>query len=147
MNMDVLNAEKELRTEIESLPLLFDFIETFLSKVEAITQGQTPQELNNEIKLAIEEWYVNIVKHGFQGKSHGHVQVQLQYRDGWIIIRIIDNGPEFDPHTIPSIKKPNNLQEAKIGGLGFHFIRNIMDSTSYSRKDGLNILSMMKRYE
>jgi serine/threonine-protein kinase RsbW len=145
--MKVINVEKELRTEIQNLPLLFDLIETFLSKVVAITEGLRPQDLNYEIQLAVEEWYVNIVKHGFCGKPQGHVQVQLQYKHGWITIRIIDDGPAFDPHSIPPIEKPSDLQEVKIGGLGFHLIRNVMDSTSYDREGGKNILTMMKRYE
>ena len=145
--MNVLNAEKELRTDIQNLPLLYDFIESFLSKVDAITQGHPPQDLNYEIQLAIEEWYVNIVKHGFRGESHGHVHVQLHYEDGWITIRIIDDGPAFDPHTIPSIEKSNDPQQVKIGGLGFHLIRNVMNSTSYDREAGKNILTMMKKYE
>ena len=145
--MNVLNAEKELRTEIQSIPLLFDFIETFLSEVVAISRGRSPEDLNNEIHLAIEEWFVNIVKHGFMGEPNGHVHIQLTYKDGWITIRIIDDGPEFDPHTIPSIEKPKNLENMKIGGLGFHFIRNLMDSTSYDREGGKNILTMTKRYE
>lgn len=145
--MRILNAEKQLRTEINSLPLLFDFIETFLSKVVAINQGDRPLDLNNEIQLAVEEWYVNIVKHGFQGEPYGHVHIQVQYKDGWIIIRMTDDGPAFDPHTIPSLEKPRDPQQAKIGGLGFHFIRNVMDSTSYEREGGKNILTMMKKYE
>lgn len=145
--MKIINDEKELRTEIQSVPLLFDFVETFLAKVDAINQGQRSEELNYEIQMAIEEWYVNIVKHGFQGEPHGHVQVQLQYDEGWITIRIIDDGPAFDPHTIPTIEKPQDPEQVKIGGLGFHFIRNLMDSTSYEREDGKNILTMMKRYE
>jgi anti-sigma regulatory factor (Ser/Thr protein kinase) len=145
--MNVLNAEKELRTEIQDIPLLYDFIETFLSKVDAITEGQISQDLNYEIQLAVEEWYVNIVKHGFRGEPQGHVLVQLHYEEGWITIRITDDGPAFDPNTIPHIVKQDNLPQVKIGGLGFHLIRNVMDSTNYVREGGKNILTMMKRYE
>lgn len=37
-----------------------------------------------------------------------------------------------------------NAEDRPVGGLGIHLVRNIMDSVSYERTDGKNILTMVK---
>jgi serine/threonine-protein kinase RsbW len=36
------------------------------------------------------------------------------------------------------------LEERKVGGLGIHFIRQLMDTTDYERRDGNNVLTLTK---
>ena len=36
------------------------------------------------------------------------------------------------------------LEERRIGGLGIHLVRNIMDSVKYEYSEGKNILTMIK---
>ena len=132
-------------TDIHLIPHLLDFVEGFLDEAATVFRNPGIRKHATSILLAVEEWYVNIVQHGFNGSQHGHVQITLKYKDGWVIARIIDNGPPFDPHTIASPERPTTVEEAKIGGLGFHLIRNIMDSTDYRRDGERNILIMKKR--
>jgi sigma-B regulation protein RsbU (phosphoserine phosphatase) len=35
--------------------------------------------------------------------------------------------------------------QQKVGGLGIHLMRHYMDSLSYERKDGQNVLTMTKK--
>ena len=34
--------------------------------------------------------------------------------------------------------------ERRVGGLGIHFVRNLMDKVSYARRDGSNLLKLVK---
>lgn len=143
--MKGLKAVKELRTDIRLVPTVLGFVEGFLMENGITNRDPRLWEQAHDILLAVDEWYVNIVRHGFKGAHHGHVQIILCYEDGLITIQITDDGPAFDPHTIAPPMKPASVEEARIGGLGFHLIRNLMDSSNYRRDEGKNILTMTKR--
>jgi serine/threonine-protein kinase RsbW len=131
--------EEEFGTGLDQLSRVLAFVEGFLEK-EGLQEGVF------EIQLAVEEWYVNIVKHGFGGKDLGRVKLSLSFSQGSLEVQIRDNASAFDPHSLPSPEPPKSVEEAKIGGLGVHFIRNLMDTTSYRRVDGWNIFSMYKHF-
>jgi sigma-B regulation protein RsbU (phosphoserine phosphatase) len=38
-----------------------------------------------------------------------------------------------------------HVSQQKVGGLGIHLMRHYMDSLSYERKDGQNVLTMTKK--
>lgn len=133
-----LHDGKKFGTEISQVPDVLDFAEAFLEKAELIEEGF-------EIQLAIEEWYVNVVKHAFGGKNEGTVELKMEVTSGVLTIEITDNGPEFDPHCIQEPEKPKNVEEAKIGGLGIFFIRKLMDETKYLRENGNNTFTMKKK--
>ena len=134
-----LHMEREFGTELSLLKEVNAFVEEFMGKA-----GVTEREF--EIMLAVEEWYVNIVKHGFLGRNIGIVKLALDMTDGRLEVTVSDNGPEFDPLSIPEPEKPENVEEAKIGGLGIHFIRNLMNSVNYRRKGERNILTMIRTF-
>lgn len=137
--MKRISEKMQFGTKIELIPEILNFTEQFLNKIGL-------SEKSYEIQLTIEEWYVNIVKHGFNYKSNGDVQIKLSYFDKILEIEIIDNGPEFDPHSIKTTKKPKNIEEAKIGGLGIYFIRKLMNDTRYERQEGKNSFIMKKKF-
>jgi anti-sigma regulatory factor (Ser/Thr protein kinase) len=55
-----------------------------------------------------------------------------------------DDGRPFDPLSVPPPDLEKPIAERMVGGLGIHFIRNIMTEVSYSRAAGHNRL-MLKR--
>ncbi|PKL55888.1 MAG: ATP-binding protein, partial [Methanomicrobiales archaeon HGW-Methanomicrobiales-6] len=65
--------------------------------------------------------------------------------DDAVRVTIIDDGVAFDPLTAPPPPLDVPAEERPIGGLGIHFIRTVMDSVTYARKDGKNVLSMEKK--
>ena len=58
---------------------------------------------------------------------------------------IIDNGIPFDPLAQPEPDLTLPLEERKIGGLGVHIIRTVMNHLNYHRADGRNHLKMVLR--
>ena len=53
-----------------------------------------------------------------------------------------DDGKPFDPLLVPA---PDLGAKGRIGGVGLHFVRNLMDELEYARLDGINRLRMMKK--
>jgi anti-sigma regulatory factor (Ser/Thr protein kinase) len=96
------------------------------------------------ITLAIEEIFTNIVSYGFKD-DHDHViVVTLNREDGTLVIRIEDDGEPFNPENArkPDVNCP--LEESKIGGLGIHLAKKMMDEFEYERRRNKNIITMKK---
>ncbi len=67
--------------------------------------------------------------------------------DGTEVILILkDRGVPYDPlaKADPDVSLP--ADKRKIGGLGIFLVKKTMDSMSYVRKDGYNIVTMKKRF-
>jgi sigma-B regulation protein RsbU (phosphoserine phosphatase) len=51
----------------------------------------------------------------------------------------------FDPTQKEEVDTTLPAEQRKIGGLGIHLVRRIMDSVSYEYKDHKNILTLRKK--
>ena len=58
---------------------------------------------------------------------------------------LTDSGVPFDPTVASMPDLTLDASERPVGGLGIYLVRSIMDSVSYERVDGKNVLSMIKR--
>ena len=137
--MSAVREVREFGTALSQLSDVLSFVESFLERIELF-------DSIFEIQLAVEEWYVNIVNHGFGGKNEGQVRLEMAFAGDWLEIEVADNGPAFDPHSLPPPEKPKSVEEAQIGGLGVFFIRKLMDGTTYRRVDNKNIFIMRKEF-
>lgn len=100
------------------------------------------------IELACDEACTNIVQHAYGGEDVGEITLILEQSKNVFMIILKDKGRVFDPDEVPKPKvpsNPNNVDELKIGGLGIHFMRSIMDEISFSIDGtGHNKLVMVK---
>lgn len=103
-----------------------------------------PENIIFNIDLCLEELVTNIIKYGYNDKNDHQIDIHFYYNDEIEII-IIDDGKAFDPLKYQTQNIDSSLEERNIGGLGIHFVRNIMDDISYERKEDQNILRMRKR--
>ena len=55
-----------------------------------------------------------------------------------------DDGRPFDPLTVAPPDRTAPLAERKIGGLGIHFVRNLMSDVAYQRIGDRNRLVLTK---
>ena len=57
---------------------------------------------------------------------------------------ISDDGIPFNPFRCESPDTEAALEERKVGGLGIHLVRNLMNKVTYQRRVDRNILSLVK---
>ena len=100
-----------------------------------------------KFELALEEIFMNIVMHGSQPGSTPHVEVSLRLTADALTMTVEDDGPQFDPLSLPSPDVTASLADRRVGGLGVFLVRSIMDTVSYSRTAGRNQLRMSKRLD
>jgi anti-sigma regulatory factor (Ser/Thr protein kinase) len=95
--------------------------------VSSFIAGALPQEVCDDVLLALDEVVTNALSHGKSGRSIGlHVS-----RDGeQVAVTVRDSGKGFDPRAIRYDRPPSALTE---GGRGLYLAIRLMDSfTVYS---------------
>jgi len=95
------------------------------------------------LSLAFEELLANVVHHGFAGRDTAgeRVDVELRREGERVLARIEDGGAAFDPTAAPAADVDLDLDARRIGGLGVHLVRALVDELAYRRQDGRNILT------
>ena len=96
-------------------------------------------------QLAVDEACTNIIEHGYGGEGKGSIEIVCQPRPGELTISLRDQGREFDPTQAPEPKLDTSVDNMGIGGLGIYFMKQVMDSVTFSRANGTNTLGMVKR--
>jgi len=102
-----------------------------------------PTQLRPGIITAVEEIFVNIATYAYKPEENGNVIISVTV-DNKAVIRFEDSGKPFNPLECspPNLDAP--IKDRKIGGLGIHFVKNMMDDARYEHTDGKNILTIIK---
>jgi anti-sigma regulatory factor (Ser/Thr protein kinase) len=94
------------------------------------------------IALCLEEAVANVIMYGGTGDHPLVISVEAEHNGGTSIVRIEDNGRQFDPTQVPSPPMAASLQEAKIGNVGVHLMRSFASGMHYERRNGHNRLTL-----
>ncbi|MFZ0546113.1 MAG: ATP-binding protein [Candidatus Promineifilaceae bacterium] len=108
--------------------------------------GFDPDQLFR-IQLACDEACTNIIEHAYKAENVGDIRVSWQVEKGAFIIELRDNGRPFRPEEVPSPSVPENaydVNDLKVGGLGLHFMKTLMDEVKFSFDNNGNRLIMVK---
>ncbi|MBU1192900.1 MAG: ATP-binding protein [Gammaproteobacteria bacterium] len=95
----------------------------------------------DDLALAVNEACMNVIQHGYRG-AEGMIELSVGAIDGGMEIRVRDKATPVSMDDW----RPRALDELRPGGLGVHFIREIMDEVAYlplPEQSG-NLLSMKK---
>jgi anti-sigma regulatory factor (Ser/Thr protein kinase) len=100
-----------------------------------------------EVNLALDELFTNIISYGFQDQSEHLIRVHLSADSDVLTVVIEDDGVAFNPLERIPPDLPCTLDDCKVGGLGIHLVRNLMDAVAYERRGGTNVLTLKKTIE
>ncbi len=98
-----------------------------------------------QVALVLDELITNIVSYGVDPQESRPITVELTYADGTLTIAVSDPGRPFDPRSVPAPDIEASLEDRKVGGLGVHLARTMMDSFDYRYADGRNNVTLMKQ--
>lgn len=93
------------------------------------------------LDLCIIELVSNVVEHSYRARA-GEIRLELDLAppEG-AILTVIDEGPAFDPLSVPPPAIPTSLDDATIGGYGIHLVRSTADACEYKRHQGRNVFT------
>lgn len=106
-------------------------------------QGIDPATAKS-FKVVFDELLNNIISYGYKDDRRHEIEVQITLSQRQLRVRITDDGIPFNPLEIdpPNVTAP--LRDRKVGGLGIHLIRNMMDEFSYERHANSNVVTFAK---
>jgi len=93
---------------------------------------------------ALEEAATNVVMYAYDAPRTGTVDIEVLVLEDKVKTVLSDNGRAFDPTSAPEPDITAPGEDRPIGGLGIFLVRKLMDEVRYERRDGRNILTMIK---
>jgi len=100
------------------------------------------------VSVAVRESVINAIKHGNHSDEQKRVYVEFSPRPAdaptELLVRVRDEGPGFDPDTLPDPLAPENMM--KSSGRGIFLIKSFMDEMVLQRApEGGMEMRMLKR--
>ena len=126
---------------VENLEQVLGFVDSHLEAAGC------PAKTSVQIDLAVEEIFVNIAHYAYApSKGTATISIAASEAAGEAVISFTDSGKEYNPlaKEDPDIHLSSDARP--IGGLGVYLVKETMDSVSYSREDGSNILTIKKKF-
>ena len=101
------------------------------------------------LQLACDEACTNIIEHTYEGEGRGTIAVKWKIEAQDFVVKIKDSGDPFDTHAIPPpppVPPPpvEDERDIQVGGLGVFFMRELMDTVTFSYEEG-NVVTMTKK--
>lgn len=142
-HIDKAHLVKTVREKIEfefpsTISLMHSILDYLMGRVEKI--GVADKE-NSHLFVALDEAFVNAVKHGNKFDVNKLVKVSADISPSEARFSIEDQGEGFDVHSIPNPLDPENL--FKSSGRGVLIIHNVMDEVTYNERG--NLVTMVKK--
>ena len=131
----------ELKSSLSELDRLCENLETFGKKFGL------SKKLIFEINLALDELFTNIISYGFKDDKEHVIKVTLTPRNDELCLCIEDDGRPFNPTDFETPDVSCSVEECKIGGLGIHIMKKLMDEVCYERCGDKNVLNLRKKIE
>lgn len=124
---------------LNQVPAACDFV------ADAAVRAGLDEHAVYHCQLAVDEACTNIVEHGYERRGEDRT-IDIICREDAIrfTILILDDGPAFNPLTLPEPDPSTVLDKRGSGGWGIHFIRKFMDEVAYSRDQHRNCLTLSK---
>ena len=134
----IAESSLTLTNDINELNRLEPFLEKFFD------QNSLDPSLLSSVDLALEEALANVIMYAYPEGEKGDVTLSAHVENNAIYMKISDVGIPFNPLEQKEADLNVSLEERKIGGLGIHLIKEIMDELAYMYQDGQNVLKMRK---
>jgi sigma-B regulation protein RsbU (phosphoserine phosphatase) len=107
-------------------------------------QSEVPVDTVKKVKVVFDELLNNIVSYGFPEGGEHDIDVLVERMGARLMITITDDGVPFNPFQQEAPDLNASLEDREIGGLGIHFVRNLMDEVSYRRGVDKNVVTAVK---
>ena len=133
-----------MRRQIELHPDLSE-LNQLAAQAEDFAEGAgLDTALAFQLNLVLDELVTNAINYGFADRTEGYIHIDIERDGSGLSVSMRDNGAPFDPLQIPPPDRESSLEERPVGGLGLHFVRELMDHIEYRHEAGENRLSMRK---
>ena len=132
--------DKKFKKDLNSLDGIFKFINEFSAKTGV------DESVVFTINLVIEELFTNMVKYTYENSDEILLQLKKNAEDLIIHLTDFDVDP-FDITKTAEVDTKQSLEERRVGGLGIHLVKQMIDKIEYEYKDRQSKIILIKHLE
>ncbi|MGY8815918.1 MAG: ATP-binding protein [Gammaproteobacteria bacterium] len=139
------HVEKDILFELR-LPAKADRLALVRAVVQrAVETAGCDDSLGQKLVIAVNEACMNIIQHAYHGVNDGKFELAVWKDVNMLYFRLTDQADHIDLNSV----KSRDLDDIKPGGLGIHFISEIMDDfkIGHLQGDNGNYMEMIKTIE
>jgi serine/threonine-protein kinase RsbW len=137
-NHHAIRKEIKVKNQVNELEHVLQFIE------EIGDELGIDMELVMNLKLVMEEMVTNVIFYAYPKGTEGTIELSVDGDEKELTFLLSDQGQEFDPTLKTDPDLDVNPAERRLGDMGIFIVKNIMDSVTYQRLEGKNLLTMKK---
>jgi anti-sigma regulatory factor (Ser/Thr protein kinase) len=104
-----------------------------------------PAAVRRSLSVALDELLANALSHRRTGRDPCSVTVEVELDQERVTVILTDDGTPFDPFGRDAPDTTLSVEERPIGGLGIHLVGQLMDQVSYQRREGHNVVVLVKQ--
>ena len=135
--------KQKFKLKISSVTENLEIIREFINNIA--TKAGFSEENVDQIELAVDEACTNVIKHAYHYSTKRMLDISVFIDPEKMEIIIIDKGAGFNPNRLPVPDLEKYMRDAKVGGLGIHLMRTLMDEVNFSINPGKkNQVSLVK---
>jgi serine/threonine-protein kinase RsbW len=131
-------AETTIRNRREEFARVIDAVDRLAAECHLAA------EVVGDMQVALDEVLTNIVDYGYTDDAEHEITIRLSVADNVLEAIIEDDGVPFNPLESAALNTRAPLRERRIGGVGLHFVKNLMSEVSYDRVGDCNRLVLKK---
>ena len=142
-----MRSGQTVRLDFDSTFEMLDLVQVVSDHIARL--AGLDEEARHWVNVAVRESVINAIKHGNRNDVAKRVHVEFTPIEppdasSGVVIRVRDEGPGFDPESVPDPLAPENL--LKGSGRGIFLIRSFMDELRLQRAaEGGMEMVMVKR--
>ena len=134
-------ARLELEASCDELERVMTFTEEQLEAMDC------PLRVSMQLQVAVEELFVNVASYAYpEGKGRCEIVLTPVEEPRGVTIAFTDSGIPYDPTARQDPDTHLAAEDRPVGGLGIYMVRKSMDTFTYRREDGRNIVTIGKRF-
>jgi serine/threonine-protein kinase RsbW len=135
--------KQKFKLKISSVTDNLEIIREFINNIAQ--KAGFNEESVDQIELAVDEACTNVIKHAYKYSRDRMLDIAVSLDQEKIEISIMDKGAGFNPDNLPIPDLEKYMRNAKVGGLGIHLMRTLMDEVNFSINPGKkNQVSLVK---
>ncbi|NQT23884.1 ATP-binding protein [candidate division KSB1 bacterium] len=128
-----------LTNQYEEIEHLSHLVEDFCEK------NNVSENMIYPLNVVLDEVVTNIIHYAWNDKEKHSLQADLTIEDTMFTAVVEDDGQPFNPLEVEELDISTSVEERRIGGLGLHFVKTLMDCLEYRRSGEKNILILKKK--
>ena len=94
--------------------------------------------------VVLDELLTNIISYAYLDDEKHDIGIKVELSADRLKMSMVDDGIPFNPLGLETPDTELSLEERKIGGLGIHLVRKMMDRVSYRRRIDKNVITVVE---